>query len=114
MKHFIVLLGLAFLLLAIACDKNPSESIVDTSEQLSEQAPLNKVLGDRLPTTIKLKGRIRFSDGTVYESATETVIELPQHLWASFEENTNLEFIETDYYVDSRAFRRTSCGEPRA
>jgi hypothetical protein len=99
MKQFIVLFCAAFLLLAIGCDKNPSESIVEPSEQLSEQAPLNKVLRDRLPTTIRLKGRIQFSDGTVYESATETLIELPHHLWARFEENMTLSPNETDYYV---------------
>ncbi|NUO78628.1 hypothetical protein HUU05_01005 [candidate division KSB1 bacterium] len=98
MKSFVALLGIVFLLLALGCSKNPSESVVEKSRQLDVLSRMQKSEDNKLPTSIKLKGKIKFSDGTAYESDTEKSIDLPQHLWASFEESAT-EGLGTDYYV---------------
>ncbi len=98
MKNFVALLGIVFLFLAIGCSKNPSESVVEKSEQLDVPSRLEKAGENKLLTSIKLKGKIKFSDGTVYESDAEKSIDLPQHLWASLEESAT-EGLGTDYYV---------------
>ncbi len=64
-----------FLLLALGCQQKP-ESIVgfnETEESLSKATAEGWYL--------KFKGKIKYSDGTVFESLVEKIIALPRHLW---------------------------------
>lgn len=104
MKHLIALFCTAFLLLALGCDKNPSEieAVGQLQEEYSAPSSTAKYSGKALPTRIKLKGKIEFHDGTTYQSDNETLIYLPPNLWAKIEEaeNSSAESGGTDYYVD--------------
>jgi hypothetical protein len=84
-----------FLLLALGCQQKP-ESIVSSNE--AEQSLSKENAGEWFLT---FKGRVEFSDGTVFESRTEKTIALPRRLWGrewteqteSFEQNYQVEFI---------------------
>ncbi|MCL4708655.1 hypothetical protein KJ068_26145 [bacterium] len=78
MKNFITLFSTAFLLLAFGCSKNPSQSAVGALKQVDELSKPASV-----GWYLTFKGKIEYSDGTVFESKDEKTIALPEHLWGS-------------------------------
>lgn len=75
MKNFITLLSTAFLLLAFGCSKNPNEAVVGTLKQVDE---LKKTASEGWYLTFK--GKIEYSDGTVFDSKEEKTVALPERL----------------------------------
>ncbi len=81
-----------FLLLALGCQQKP-ESIVSSNEA---EKSLSKANAERWFLTFK--GRVEFSDGTVYESRVERTVALPQRLRGSaWTEQT--ESLDQNYYI---------------
>ncbi len=69
MKRFFSLLGLGLLLAIIGCDKNPSQSVA--------------IKDGKTPVIMHLLGKVRFSDGTVYETTEMKEFVLPERFWTS-------------------------------
>lgn len=82
-----------FLLSALGCQQKP-ESIVGSNEA---EKSLSKANAERWFLTFK--GRVEFSDGTVYESRTEKTVALPQRLWGR-EWTEETESLDQNYYID--------------
>lgn len=76
MKHFFALLSMVLLLLTFGCSKNPGEAVVGTLKQTDA---LKKPASEGWHLTFK--GKIEYSDGTIFESKEEKTIALPEHLW---------------------------------